>query len=371
MKKHSDFSPSSFERRVLCPASYMMEKDLPSIKSKYADEGTLLHELATTTIKDFLENHCLSISSGYSCNTAPDFVENIAFENANVDLLKNVFKSFLHVVNSNAFSSFNVILDEKFKLEYLGDNEVGTVDCVITGNNEEGRHQIHVIDFKFGYGVKVEAYMNYQLLNYAKGYIRSKYHIIEDYDLHLHIFQPTFLNSCWSLDEEEKLKWVIGDSFYKDVINKCKKLEPEFNPSVKACKFCKAKSICKPLSTNIIIKDKYTLTTDEIKEFLDKKELIMLYINSLEDYAKSILENGGHINGYSLADKYSNRKWKSDAEYQLESMLGEGAYNIKKTIIGVLQAEKLLGKEQVDKLTEKEHLGKVIIAKEDKLKNIN
>ena len=47
MKKHSDFSPSSFERRYLCPASYMMEKDLPPIKSKYADEGTLLHELIT------------------------------------------------------------------------------------------------------------------------------------------------------------------------------------------------------------------------------------------------------------------------------------------------------------------------------------
>jgi hypothetical protein len=52
MKKHSDFSPSSFERRYLCPASYMMEKDLPPTKSKYADEGTLLDE---ENIKRFLK----------------------------------------------------------------------------------------------------------------------------------------------------------------------------------------------------------------------------------------------------------------------------------------------------------------------------
>ncbi len=154
--------------------------------------------------------------------------------------------------------------------------EAGTVDCIITGKDFDDKHQVHVIDFKFGYGVKVDAYMNFQLLNYAKGYIKSNYHTIKDYDLHLHIFQPTFSNSCWSLDEEEKYKWIISDNFYKNVVSKCKKLEPEFNPSVKACKFCRAKSICKPLSTNIVIKDKYTLTTDEIKDFLDKKELILL-----------------------------------------------------------------------------------------------
>ena len=91
----------------------------------------------------------------------------------------------------------------------------------------------------------------------------------------------------------------------------------------------------------------------------------------LEDYAKGIIENGGHINGYSLVDKYSNRKWVYDAENELVNMLGDKAYNIKKTIIGIGQAEKLLGKEQVDKLTEKEYLGKVIIAAEDDLKDLN
>ncbi len=91
----------------------------------------------------------------------------------------------------------------------------------------------------------------------------------------------------------------------------------------------------------------------------------------LEDHVKSILENGGHINGYSLVDKYSNRKWVSTAEDELKVLLGDDAYNIKKTIIGIGQAEKLLGKEQVDKLTEKELIGKVLQVAEDKLKKLD
>jgi len=177
MKKHSDFSPSSFERRYLCPASYLMEKDLPPTKSKYADEGTLLHELVTIDIREYLRiQDDKQVLDAYL-----HYLENVKHsENINKHLIVDVFKSFIEI--KKQLFDVDVILDKKFALEYLGDNEAGTVDCIITGNNFDDRHQVHVIDFKFGYGVKVDAYMNYQLLNYAKGYIKSNYHTIKDYD---------------------------------------------------------------------------------------------------------------------------------------------------------------------------------------------
>ena len=372
MKKHTDFSPSSFERRYLCPASYLMEKDLPNTTSKYAEAGTICHELVTIDINDWLRT-IASTEGEYDKSTYDGFyhyLENVKYtENTSKQLILDCFKSFVSIQSS--LSEADVILDKKFDLPFISDEEKGTVDLIVRGYNCDGIYEVHVVDFKFGYGVKVEAENNLQLLCYAKGYVQSKYHTIKDYDLHLHIFQPTFSNSCWSLDEEEKYKWIISDNFYKNVVRKCKQLEPEFKPSVKACKFCKAKAICKPLSTNIQLKDKYSLTTDEIKEFLDKREIMLLYINSLEDYVKGILENGGHINGYSLVDKYSNRKWIKEAEEKLVNMLGEKAYNIKKTIIGIGQAEKLLDQEQISKLTEKELIGKVLQVEEDKLKDLN
>lgn len=372
MKKHTDFSPSSFERRYLCPASYLMEKDLPNTTSKYAEAGTICHELVTIDINDWLR--VIASKEGDYYKEDYDgflhYLENVKYaENTSKQLIIDCFKSFVSIHSS--LWEVDVILDKKFDLPFIGEEEKGTVDLIVRGYNCEGRYEVHVIDFKFGYGVHVKAENNLQLLCYAKGYIQSKYHTVKDYDLHLHIFQPTFSNSCWSLDEEEKYKWIISDNFYKNVVRKCKQLEPEFKPSIKACKFCKAKAICKPLSTNIALKNKYSLTTDEIKEFLDKRELILLYINSLEDYAKGILENGGYINGYSLVDKYSNRKWIKEAEEELVSILGDKAYNIKKTIIGIGQAEKLLDQEQISKLTEKELIGKVLQVEEDKLKDLN
>lgn len=372
MKKHTDFSPSSFERRYLCPASYLMEKDLSSTTSKYAKEGTKCHELVSSDIKDWLRI-IASKEGNYDKKDYDSFLyhlENIKYnENSSKHLIIDCFKSFVSIHSS--LSEVDVILDKKFELSFIDKDERGTVDLIVTGYNCDNRYEVHVVDFKFGYGVHIEAENNLQLLCYTKGYIQSEYHSVKDYDLHLHIFQPTFSNSSWSLDEEEKYKWIISDNFYKNVVRKCKQLEPEFKPSVKACKFCKAKSICKPLSTNISLKDKYSLTTEEIKEFLDKRELILLYINSLEDYAKGILENGEYINGYFLADKYSNRKWINGAEKELVSILGDKAYNIKKTIIGIGQAEKLLDQEQISKLTERELIGKVLQVEEDTLKDLN
>ena len=91
MKKHSDFSPSSFERRYLCPASYMMEKDLPPTKSKYADEGTLLHELVTIDIREYLRiQNDKPVLDAYL-----HYLENVKhIENINKHLIVDCFKSF-------------------------------------------------------------------------------------------------------------------------------------------------------------------------------------------------------------------------------------------------------------------------------------
>ena len=44
MSKHTLISPSSFERRMLCPGSLNAEKDLPVTTSVYAEKGTMLHD---------------------------------------------------------------------------------------------------------------------------------------------------------------------------------------------------------------------------------------------------------------------------------------------------------------------------------------
>lgn len=51
--KHHPFGPSSFERRELCPGSYRMEMDLPSVESPDSQEGTRKHEEIAKAIDAF------------------------------------------------------------------------------------------------------------------------------------------------------------------------------------------------------------------------------------------------------------------------------------------------------------------------------
>ena len=60
--------------------------------------------------------------------------------------------------------------------------------------------------------------------------------------------------------------------------------------------------------------------------------------------------------------KMSNRKWRDEAESILRDKLGEDAYE--KKLIGIGRAEKLIGKDEVNRLTKKE-LGENQIVKLD------
>ena len=65
MSNHTLISPSSFERRMLCPGSLMAEKDLPVTTSVYAEKGTMLHDRVNRLItgrKDWKIKDFLSIN---------------------------------------------------------------------------------------------------------------------------------------------------------------------------------------------------------------------------------------------------------------------------------------------------------------------
>ena len=50
-QKHHPFSPSTMGRRAHCRGSYRMERDMPELPSKEAEEGTLLHEAVAEMIR--------------------------------------------------------------------------------------------------------------------------------------------------------------------------------------------------------------------------------------------------------------------------------------------------------------------------------
>lgn len=360
MKTHSLISPSNFERRMLCPGSMEAEKDLPYKTSIHAETGTMLHDrvnqLITAENTDWIEG--LTDEQQIAVVNAAAYYNNLKF--GTLEIVKEIH-------------------EETFSLKFLMDGMQGTADSVlIMYDKDTNRCHIHVIDYKFGVGVPVKAHNNYQLMLYALGvYMHPEISNIVRYKCnlgsnqqpfrfttaHLHIVQPYLQNSRWDLTPEELTSLVTGSrmQLIKQAIVNANEPDAVRIPSTKACQFCRAKPTCPALNAMLPAvdksEDKYLieakvrlLTDDEIANIYERKDIINMYLKSIEEYIKERLLKGEFAN-YKLRPKLSNRKWNVEAEEFLVDKLGDKAYEVTKKLIAIGKAEKILGKNAIKDLT--------------------
>ena len=353
--QHSLISPSNFERRMLCPGSLNAEKDLPEQTSVYAEEGKMLHDRV---------NQLITSKLGWAINLPDD----------QKDAVYSAAEYYFELVKE-ANVVIKEIHEKTFDLSFIYPKMKGTADSVvITFEPTTDSYDLHVIDYKFGKGVLVNAEQNYQLLLYYLGVVN--YPEIEEllqgkkYNVHLHIVQPYKVNSVWSLNETEKLLFSNLE-MYQDVAQKCYVPDAPRIASKKACQFCKAKSTCPALAKFVPnTKTKLNeLSNEQIAAIYDNKDLITMYLKSVEEHIKSKLEQGSFMN-YTLKPKLSNRKWNDDAYDYLVKNLSEEAFEVSSKLIGITKAEKLLGKEVANKLTIREEGTNEIVKISDESKEI-
>jgi hypothetical protein len=364
--KHSLISPSNFERRMLCPGSLNAEKDLPQTTSIYAEMGTLLHERTALYIE--------------LLNTR--IAKKLPWHSGLFDDDKNAVHEAGDYFNKLKDGEDTVVLyeahEKKYSLSFIYHNMKGTVDSVLMLlNTKTNDITLHVIDYKFGKGVVVDAFENYQLLMYTMGAledveINSK--ITGKLRINLHIVQPYIRNSNWELTDIEQLKFLgyKARERYIEIANDCYKPDAPRIVSKKACQFCKAKSTCPALAK--FVPDTKTklneLSNEQIAAIYDNKDLITMYLKSVEEHIKNKLEQGSFMN-YTLKPKLSNRKWNDDAYDYLVENLSEEAFEVSSKLIGITKAEKLLGKEVVNKLTIREEGANEIVKMLNKFENLN
>ena len=353
--QHSLIRPSNFERRMLCPGSLNAENDLPETTSVYAEDGKLLHDRVNQLI---------------TANIS--WLEDL--ETDQKDDVYNAAKYYFDLIKQ-ADTIIKEIREKTFDLSFIYPEMKGTADSVlITFEPTTDTYDLHVIDYKFGKGVLINAHQNYQLLLYYLGVINDPEieEILQDkkYNVHLHIVQPYNVNSIWSLNETEKLLFSNLE-MYQDIAKKCYVPDATRIASKKACQFCIAKPTCPALAK--FAQDTKTklgeLSDEQIAAIYDNKNLITMYLKSVEEYIKNKLEQGSFMN-YTLRPKLSNRKWNDDAYNYLVENLSEEAFEVSSKLIRITKAEKLLGKEVVNKLTIREEGGNKIVKISDESKQI-
>ena len=91
----------------------------------------------------------------------------------------------------------------------------------------------------------------------------------------------------------------------------------------------------------------------DLRFILKSKALIIDWLNAVEAHVKERVLNGEGFEGFKLVRGRSNRKWsdEKEAEKKLNDLLGETkSYN--KKLLSVAQAEKALGKDKKDEISD-------------------
>jgi hypothetical protein len=320
---HSTIVGGSTAKRVIaCPASIeLVAKMPPKPSSKYADEGTLLHD---------------AISQILDCK-ATDVVGMI---HEGITLTQELYDDKIAV----ALSALDEI-DPTKEMEFVVESRVNFGDLLpgVFGSADLlgrlGKKAI-VLDWKFGNGVAVEATENYQGMFYAAAAMRTPETawVFEDVEeIEIIIVQPPMVKR-W-VTTPARIKWFESDLI--QAVN---------GPRTKMatgdhCRWCAAKPTC-PLVTGAVDRahktDLLRLDAEQIGEYLTQAELLQSWIDDLQALAFEMLEKNVKVPGWKLVAKRGTRQWIKD-EYAVE-LLGDKAYE--KKLLSVAQAEKIIGKKK-------------------------
>lgn len=356
------FSPSGADRWMTCHASVKMIRDLnlPRTSNKYADHGSCAHKLGEILLLD----RALS---------ADEFIGKKLYANIKVDQeMVNGINEYIEHVSSYETLTSETYIENRVSLEHLTPGTFGTTDAVIVDTNV-----IHVIDLKFGRGL-VEVENNLQLQLYAIGTVIDLIKKGKDISLIsevvLHIVQPRGIHPngpirTWSTTIEY-LKSTSRRA--KDaIINACSD-DPDFNPNRKACAWCEASGVCRPLAEyNLALatndfqefatmeqedfKDANKLSKEEISELIGHTDMITAWINSITSSALDSLRRGESVPNYKLVRGRSIRKWDSLDELDIIEKLASLDFRHSD-----LYTEKFKSPTQIEKLVTKDQYEEIV-----------
>ena len=330
---HSKIVGGSTAKRVMnCPGSVaLVQKMPPKPSSKYADEGTLLHNVIAEIVMS--DKH----PETWLGTTYNDQV-------LTLDLIDDKLVPALAALDK---------IDPDKEMEIAAETRVGFGDLLpgVFGSTDLiGRigNRAIVLDWKFGDGVAVEVEENPQLMFYAAASMRteeSKWAFDGVDEIEMVIVQPPAVK-----------RWVTTPAriaqFEKDLVKAVKlaqQPDAELNDG-DHCRWCAAKPVC-PLMTGAVDRALKTqieaINMQTLGSYLAKADLMEDWIKDLRALAHQILDSGAPVPGYKLVAKRGTRQWVDDDKAEAALIKLNVAPYKEPELISPAQAEKELKKSKL------------------------
>ena len=343
--QHALLSASSAHRWMGCTPSARLEQEFEDRESEAAAEGSAAHALAEHKLRKALKLRSRKPISQYDCDEMDEYTTGyVEF------VMEALAEAKLNCPDPQ------VLIEQKLDFSCYVPDGFGTGDCLIVASP-----RLHVIDFKYGMGVLVDAYQNPQMMLYALGALRIFDCLYDITEVAMTIYQPRRENvSTWTISVDELREWA--ETTLKPKADLAYKGEGEYAPG-SWCQFCRAAVKCRARAEAKLELARFEfaqpplLTDAEIEDILGKLDDLTRWANEIVAYAQdAAINHGKEWSGFKLVESRTNRKY-IDEEAVAHAASAAGYHDIyRKSLIPITEMEKLMGKQ-----TFKEILGGLVI----------
>ena len=332
-EKHAKLSASSAHRWMNCNPSANLEREFADRSSEAAAEGSAAHALCEHKLRKALKMRSTRPVSKYDSDEMEMYTDSY---------VEFVLEQ-IEVAKQHCADPF-VLIEQRLDFSCYVPDGFGTGDCLIVADK-----LLHIIDFKYGLGVLVDAEKNPQMMLYALGALRL-FDALYDIDtISMSIFQPRRENvSTWTISVAELEEWA--EQTLRPKAELAFKGEGEFNPGP-WCTFCKAAVKCRARAEEKLALARYEfakpplLTDEEIEDILSRLDDLTKWANEIAAYAQdAAINHGKQWTGFKLVEGRSIRKY-TDETAVVAAATAAGYRDIfKKSLIPITEMEKLMGK---------------------------
>jgi hypothetical protein len=298
--QHSNIVGGSTAKRVInCPGSVaLVQKMPPKPSSKYADEGTLLH--------DIIAEHLATLKPLESF-LGRKYQDQVLTQ----ELIDDKLVPALALLDE---------IDPKQEMSYEVETRVGFGDLLpgVFGSTDfVGRigDRAVVLDWKFGDGVPVSAEENEQLMFYAAAAMRTdalKWAFEGATEILCVIVQPPMIRR-WTTTPERIAQ-------FEHQLVKAVKAAEQPDAGLKAgdhCRWCAAKPVCPQMTGEVeraALVQLKEIDAATLGQYLAKADVLEGWITDLRALAFQLLEKNIPVPGYKIVQKQARRQWADETK---------------------------------------------------------
>lgn len=339
MADHAVLSASGSHRWLNCTPSARLELEFENPGSEAAREGTAAHALCEHKLKRALHMRSRRSVSDYDSDEMEECTDAYAeFVMEQYEAAKQVCKDPV------------ILIEQRLDFSCYVPNGFGTGDCLIISDD-----RLHIIDFKYGMGILVDAEDNPQMKLYALGALAVYDTLYDIREVSMTIFQPRRENvSTWTVPVEDLKAWAENE--LKPKAKMAYDGEGEYLPG-EWCTFCRAAVRCRARAEEKLklaqteFRVPPLLTDTEIEDILAVLPDLTKWANEITAYAlDAALNHGKEWNGFKVVEGRSVRKYRDEAAVA-EAAKEAGYKDIyRQSLIPLTEMQRLMGKDRFEEI---------------------